>query len=32
MSYLPLHLAAPAAVPEKTHEIDRSGEPVFELR
>ena len=32
MSDLPLHLAAPAPVPEKTREIDRSGEPVFELR
>jgi simple sugar transport system ATP-binding protein len=32
MSDLPLHVEAPAAVPEKTHEIDRSEEPVFELR
>ncbi len=32
MSDLPLHVKAPAPVPEKTHEIDRSGEPVFELR
>ena len=32
MSDLPLHLAAPVPVPEKTREIDRSGEPVFELR
>jgi simple sugar transport system ATP-binding protein len=32
MSDLPLHVEAPAPVPEKTHEIDRSGEPVFELR
>jgi len=32
MSNLPLHVEAPAAIPEKTREIDRSGEPVFELR
>ena len=32
MSDLPLHVDAPAAIPEKTREIDRSGEPVFELR
>jgi simple sugar transport system ATP-binding protein len=32
MSDLPLHVEAPAAVPEKTREIERSGEPVFELR
>jgi len=32
MSDLPLHVEAPAPVPEKTREIDRSGEPVFELR
>ena len=32
MSEMPLHVAAPAAVPEKTPEIDRTGEPVFELR
>ncbi len=32
MSDTPLHLEAPAPVPEKTREIDRSGEPVFELR
>ncbi len=32
MSEMPLHVAAPAPVPEKTPEIDRTGEPVFELR
>ena len=32
MSDAPLHVEAPAPIPEKTHEIDRSGEPVFELR
>jgi simple sugar transport system ATP-binding protein len=32
MSGLPLHVEAPAPIPKKTHEIDRSGEPVFELR
>jgi len=32
MSDMPLHVEAPAPVPEKTREIDRSGEPVFELR
>ena len=32
MSDLPLHVEAPAPVPERTHEVDRSGEPVFELR
>jgi simple sugar transport system ATP-binding protein len=32
MSDLPLHVEAPAPVPEKTREIDRTGEPVFELR
>ena len=32
MTDLPLHVEAPAPVPEKTREIDRSGEPVFELR
>jgi simple sugar transport system ATP-binding protein len=29
---LPLHVAAPAPIPEKTVEVDRTGEPVFELR
>jgi simple sugar transport system ATP-binding protein len=32
MSELPLHVDAPTPVPEKTPEIDRTGEPVFELR
>jgi simple sugar transport system ATP-binding protein len=32
MSEMPLHVAAPAPVPEKTPEIDRTGQPVFELR
>ncbi len=32
MSEIPLHLEVPAPIPDKTHEIDRSGEPVFELR
>ncbi len=32
MSEIPLHVEAPAPIPEKTHEVDRSGEPVFELR
>jgi simple sugar transport system ATP-binding protein len=32
MSDLPLHVEAPAPVPERTHEIDRTGEPIFELR
>jgi simple sugar transport system ATP-binding protein len=27
-----LHMGAPAPVPEKMHEVDRSGEPVFELK
>ena len=31
MSGAPLHIEAPAPVPARTHEIDRSGEPVFEL-
>ncbi|MBV8564138.1 MAG: sugar ABC transporter ATP-binding protein [Methylobacteriaceae bacterium] len=29
---MPLHAQAPAPIPDKTHVIDRSGEPVFELR
>ena len=32
MSDAPLHSGAPAAIPERTHEVDRSGQPVFELR
>jgi len=32
MSALPLHLQAPVPVPETTAQVDRSGEPVFELR
>jgi len=32
MSEMPLHVQAPAPVPETTPEIDRTGEPVFELR
>jgi simple sugar transport system ATP-binding protein len=32
MSEMPLHTEAPVPIPEKTHEIDRTGEPVFELR
>lgn len=29
---MPLHIEPPAPIPEKTVEIDRSGEPVFELK
>jgi simple sugar transport system ATP-binding protein len=29
---MPLHAAAPAPIPERTVEVDRTGEPVFELR
>jgi simple sugar transport system ATP-binding protein len=32
VSEVPLHVEAPAPVPEKTHAIDRTGEPVFQLR
>jgi simple sugar transport system ATP-binding protein len=32
MSGAPLHSEAPVPIAPKTHEIDRSGEPVFELR
>ena len=32
MSGTPLHVEAPAPVRAKAHEIDRTGEPVFELR
>lgn len=32
MSDTPLHIEPPAPIPETMHEIDRSGEPVFELR
>ncbi len=32
MSDLPLHVEAPIPIPDRTLEIDRSGEPVFELR
>jgi simple sugar transport system ATP-binding protein len=32
MSATPLHAEAPTAIPERTLEVDRSGEPVFELR
>jgi simple sugar transport system ATP-binding protein len=32
MSGTPLHTDAPVPIPETTGEIDRSGEPVFELR
>jgi len=32
MSNAQLHSGAPAAIPELTHEVDRSGQPVFELR
>ena len=32
MNDMPLHVAAPEPTPETTHQIDRSGEPVFELR
>ncbi len=31
-STMPLHAAAPAPIPERTVEVDRTGEPVFELR
>jgi simple sugar transport system ATP-binding protein len=32
MSDPPLHIEAPAPVPETTREVDRTGQPVFELR
>jgi simple sugar transport system ATP-binding protein len=32
MSGAPLHIEAPAPVPRKMHEVDRTGEPIFELR
>jgi len=32
VSETPLHIEPPGPVPEKTHDVDRSGEPVFELR
>src|SRR5215470_13126595 len=32
MGELPLHVEAPAAVPPTMVEVDRSGEPVFELK
>src|SRR5207248_3736351 len=32
MSDMPLHAEAPAPIPKTTKEIDRTGEPVFELR
>jgi simple sugar transport system ATP-binding protein len=32
MSEAPLHIEAPAPIPEITREVDRSGEPIFELR
>jgi simple sugar transport system ATP-binding protein len=32
MTVLPIEADAPAPVPEKTREVERSGEPVFELR
>src|SRR5262245_5171483 len=32
MSDLPLHLQAPASAPKVTPDVDRSGEPVFELK
>ncbi len=32
MSKTPLHVEAPAPVRAKMHEVDRTGEPVFELR
>ncbi len=32
MSGSPLHVETPAPIPAKTHNVDRTGEPVFELR
>ena len=32
MSEPALHVEAPAAMPQTRHEVDRRGEPVFELK
>jgi simple sugar transport system ATP-binding protein len=32
MSEMPLRAESPAPIPEKTNEVDRTGQPVFELR